>query len=108
MVMVYNHYAYLWLYSAVCAPDDGCKQHPKHVQQIEWNREYTQIRVHFVGLSIENIHYQDVRNNEHKKITNKVPFVQTPELFILTLLHVSADRQPSGLPIILRETPQEQ
>jgi hypothetical protein len=26
------HYIHLWLYAAVCAPEDGCKEHPKHVE----------------------------------------------------------------------------
>jgi hypothetical protein len=28
----HKNYAYLQLYSAVCAPDDGCKWYPKHVR----------------------------------------------------------------------------
>jgi hypothetical protein len=40
LLTYHNHYTYLWLYSAVCAPDGGCKQHPKHVEQIECNKEY--------------------------------------------------------------------
>jgi hypothetical protein len=36
-----NHYTHLWLYAAVCAPEDGCKWHPKHVElKIERNKEY--------------------------------------------------------------------
>jgi hypothetical protein len=30
----HNHYTYLWLYSAVCAPEDGCKWHSKHVEPL--------------------------------------------------------------------------
>jgi hypothetical protein len=37
----HNHYTYLWLYAAVCAPEDGCKQHPKHVEQ-----KYRGIKIH--------------------------------------------------------------
>jgi hypothetical protein len=27
------HYINLWLYAAVCVPEDGCKLHPKLVEQ---------------------------------------------------------------------------
>jgi hypothetical protein len=31
-----------------------------------YNKEHIQIHVHLVRLSIEHIHYQDVRNHEHQ------------------------------------------
>jgi hypothetical protein len=32
-LIYHNHYTHLRLYSAVCASEDGCKKHPKHVEQ---------------------------------------------------------------------------
>jgi hypothetical protein len=64
-----NHYTYLWLYAAVCAPEDGCKYQPKHVElKIENNKEH----IYLVGPTIEHIHYQDVRNHEHQMDTEVI------------------------------------